>query len=379
MAKPVKVAQLNRYIKQILTSDPILTNVSVIGEISNIKYHSTGHVYFTLKDETSKVSCFLPADVLRHIRYELEDGMEIIAIGYVSIFERGGTYSLNIKDIELTGIGNLAAAFERLKAKLAAEGLFDESLKKPLPEFPEKVAIVTSATGAAVQDITKIIKSRNNYVDIFVYPVLVQGPGAAPDIAAAIADINRRFPETDVMIVGRGGGSMEELWAFNEEIVARAIHESLIPVISAVGHETDFTISDFVADRRAETPTAAAVMAVPDIGELKKYIASLKDELLRTLKHKAEYKTKLLEANSPEAMLLYIKNKIMTYEMRIKYANSQLQDLNPANIIERGFAAIVDENGKLISSADRLDKGDKFTAVFRDGKVKAEVLERGGN
>lgn len=377
--KPVKVSQLNKYIKQILTSDPILSNISVIGEISNIKYHSTGHVYFTLKDEASRINCFLSADVLRRIRYELEDGMEITAIGNITLYERGGSYSLNIKDIELTGIGNLAAAFEKLKAKLASEGLFDEAHKKPIPAFPDKVAVVTSPTGAAVQDIIKIIKSRNNYADVLVYPVLVQGPGAAPDIAHAIGEINRLFPETDVMIVGRGGGSMEELWAFNEEIVARAIYESRIPVISAVGHETDFTIADFVSDRRAETPTAAAVMAVPDIEELRRYVKALKDELLRNLKHRTEYKTKLLEANSPKAMLLYIRNKIATYEMRIKFAQNQLNDLNPANIIERGYAAIIDSEGKIVTSARTLERGSTFTAIFHDGRVRAEVLEKEEN
>lgn len=374
--KPVKVSQLNRYIKQLLSSDPILSGISVIGEVSNIKYHSTGHVYFTLKDEISKINCFLSADILPKIRYELTDGMEINAIGNITLYERGGSYSLNIKDIELTGIGTLAARFEALKTKLVAEGLFDEMHKKELPSFPKKVAVITSPTGAAVQDIIKIIKSRNNYVDIIVYPVLVQGLGAAREIADAIEDVNVRMPDIDVMIVGRGGGSMEELWAFNEEIVARAIYKSDIPVISAVGHETDFTISDFAADRRAETPTAAAVMAVPDTEELKKYIKSLKAELLRNFKHSVEYKSKILESNSPQAMLIYIKNKITTYEMKIKFSLNQLTDLNPANIIERGYAAIIDENGKLVSSAEKLTEGDIFTAVFNDGRVRAGVLKK---
>ncbi len=374
--KPVRVSQLNRYIKQLLTSDPILSNISVIGEISNIKYHYTGHVYFTLKDENSKINCFLSSDVLPRIKHELTDGMEITAIGSITLYERGGSYSLNIKDIEFSGIGNLAAEFEKLKSKLKSEGLFDEAHKKQLPTFPKKVAVVTSPTGAAVQDIIKIIKARNRYVDILVYPVQVQGLGAAPDISHAIVEINRRFPDTDVMIVGRGGGSMEEIWAFNEEAVARAIYESKIPVISAVGHETDFTIADFTADRRAETPTAAAVMAVPDIEELKKYTKSLKSELVRSLKHSIEYKSKLLESNSPEAMLLYIKNKIAAYEMRMKFSLNQLHDLNPANIIERGYAAIIDEKGKLINGAATLESGDTFTAIFRDGKVKATVIEK---
>ena len=256
--KPVKVSQLNGYIKRILQTDPLLGNVSVIGEISNLKFHGSGHVYFSMKDEGSRLNCFLPADRAQNLRYELSEGMEITASGYIYLYERGGSYSLNIRDIEVAGLGNLSIAFEKLKAKLEAEGLFDKEHKKEIPFFPEKIAVVTSETGAAVRDILKIIKSRNNYVDVLIYPVLVQGPSAAGEIAHAIADINEKWPDIDTIITGRGGGAMEELWAFNEEIVARSIYASKIPVISAVGHETDFTIADFVADRRAETPTAAA-------------------------------------------------------------------------------------------------------------------------
>lgn len=376
--KPVKVSQLNSYIKRILSTDPILGNISVVGEISNIKYHGSGHVYFSLKDENSKINCFLGADTLRHIRYELEDGMEIIAFGYVSVYERGGSYSLNIRDIEVQGMGDLAVAFEKLKNKLAAEGIFDEAHKKPLPFFPKRVAVVTSETGAAVHDILETIKKRNNYADVLVYPVLVQGPGAAPEISEAIRDINRRFPDIDVMIVGRGGGSAEELWAFNEEIVARAIYESVIPVISAVGHETDFTIADFAADRRALTPTAAAVMAVPDIHELKGYTEKLKDDMLHALKKQAEYKERLMEAANPEVLKHSLINMINLSTLKAENAYKQLCDLNPMNIVERGYAAVTDENGKLMSRAADFEKGDVFKAVFRDGSIKARVLDKGG-
>lgn len=376
--KPVKVSQLNSYIKRILSTDPILGNISVVGEISNIKYHGSGHVYFSLKDENSKINCFLGADTLRHIRYELEDGMEIIAFGYVSVYERGGSYSLNIRDIEVQGMGDLAVAFEKLKNKLAAEGIFDEAHKKPLPFFPKRVAVVTSETGAAVHDILETIKKRNNYADILVYPVLVQGPGAAPEISEAIRDINRRFPDIDVMIVGRGGGSAEELWAFNEEIVARAIYESAIPVISAVGHETDFTIADFAADRRALTPTAAAAMAVPDIHELKGYTEKLKDDMLHALKKQAEYKERLMEAANPEVLKHSLINMINLSTLKAENAYKQLCDLNPMNIVERGYAAVTDENGKLMSRAADFEKGDVFKAIFRDGSIKARVLDKGG-
>ena len=228
--KPVKVSQLNGYISRVLQTDPLLGILSVIGEISNLKYHGSGHVFFSLKDEKSTVNCFLAAGNLRHIRYELAEGMEIIAHGYISVYQAGGRYSLNIRDIDVAGQGDLAAAFEKLKEKLAAEGLFDEAHKKPLPEYPKKIAVVTSETGAAVRDIIKIIKRRNDVTSVLVYPVLVQGPDAAPDIAAAIEDINR-MDDIDIIITGRGGGSMEDLWAFNEEIVARSIYRSVIPVI----------------------------------------------------------------------------------------------------------------------------------------------------
>ncbi|MBR6499939.1 MAG: exodeoxyribonuclease VII large subunit, partial [Firmicutes bacterium] len=249
--KPVSVSRLNAYIKRILQSDPILGNVSVIGEISNLKYHSTGHVYFTLKDEDSKISCFLSSEQRRHLRYELDNGMEITATGYIYLYERGGSYSLNVNNIEISGLGDLQIAFQQLKEKLQKEGLFDSKYKKPLPAFPKRIAVVTSATGAAVRDVISIISGRTQMTDILVCPCLVQGPEAARDIARTIEAVNAQCPDVDVMIVGRGGGSMEELWAFNEEIVARAIFLSKIPVISAVGHETDFTIADFVADRRA--------------------------------------------------------------------------------------------------------------------------------
>ena len=283
--KPVKVSQLNNYIKRILQSDPILGSVSVIGEISNLKFHNSGHVYFSLKDEKSRINCFLAADNVDAVEDMLVEGNEVTARGYIYLYERGGSYSLNVRTMESAGRGDLAAAFEKLKAKLEKEGIFDPAHKKVLPFFPQKVAVVTSPTGAAVRDIVKIITGRNDCVDIVIYPVLVQGPYAAEEIAHAIKDINENHSDVDIIITGRGGGSMEELWAFNEECVARSIYGSDIPVISAVGHETDFTISDFAADRRAETPTAAAQMAVPDTKELRDRIEALCTEMKLSLIH----------------------------------------------------------------------------------------------
>lgn len=395
--KPIKVSQLNGYIKRVLQMDPLLGNVSVIGEISNLKYHSTGHVYFTLKDETSKINCFLAAENLRELRYELSDGIEIVANGYIYLYERGGSYSLNVRDISIEGVGNLTAAFERLKEKLSREGFFDEKYKKPIPFFPKKVAVITSETGAAVRDIIKIIKSRNNIVDVLVYPCLVQGPGAAADIANAIGEVNRLFPEIDTIIVGRGGGSMEELWAFNEEVVARSIFASRIPIISAVGHETDFTISDFVADRRAETPTAAAQMAVPDISALKEHVENQKENLIHIMERLIKYMELRIKNNSIETLSGSMNHRMLIHAMkaetlykemsgslgsrlgewssRTEQLKASLDALNPRNIMDRGYAAILDGQGKLAGSVGRFETGDNLTAVMRDGEIACKVVE----
>ncbi len=393
--KPISVSQLNSYIKRVLQSDPLLGNVTVIGEISNLKYHSTGHVYFTLKDQNSKLSCFLPADQVRSLRYELSDGMEIHASGYVYLFERGGTYSLNIRDITVAGVGNLSLAFEKLKEKLAAEGLFDERKKKPLPFFPRKIAVVTSESGAAVKDIVKIIKNRNTIVDVLIFPCQVQGPAAAGEIAGAIRKLNEKFPELDLMIVGRGGGSMEELWAFNEELVVRSIFASKIPVISAVGHETDITMADFVADKRAETPTAAAQMAVPHIGELRNYLNAERDFLIKSLKDYIKYAEMKIESKNISALKMSLENKIQknyhiisslkanldhTIESLIiekeRYLDSlhgTLEQLNPMGILDKGYVALADIEGGLISSVEALEKGRLVQAIFSDGRAKMTV------
>lgn len=398
--KPIRVSQLNSYIKRLLQSDPLLGNVSVIGEISNLKHHGSGHVYFTLKDENSRINCFLSSDTLRDIRFELADGMEIVAEGYIYLYERGGSYSLNIRDIRVEGMGNLSIAFEKLKEKLAGEGLFDEKYKKPLPAFPRNIGVITSETGAAVRDIISIIKGRNDVVHVLVFPVLVQGPGAAAEIAEAIRMVNEKFPHFDTLIVGRGGGSREELWAFNEEIVARSIFQSVIPIISAVGHEIDFSISDFVADKRAETPTAAAQMAVPDTKELKLALNQYRESLERRLENHLRMMDLKLRAMSPGQMaqtLLHriqrealscehlkkemenhLTSEIRTRENQIHGIKDQLAALNPLNIMERGYAAILDGQGILRSSASDFSKDDPLTARFRDGRVDCIVVESAG-
>lgn len=396
-AKPVKVSQLNAYIKRILQSSPVLSNVTVIGEVSNLKFHSSGHVYFSLKDEKGKISCFLPADIAVSMDKSIEEGTEAVVTGYIYLYERGGSYSINVKTIEKSGTGNLAAEFEKLKKKLEAEGLFDRSAKKPLNPFPRRVAVVTSDTGAAVHDIIKIIRSRNRYVDILVCPVLVQGPSAASDISSMITELNEKCQDTDVIITGRGGGSMEELWAFNEESVARAIAASDIPVISAVGHETDFTIADFAADVRAETPTAAAVLAVPDINELVMYTEELMQSIDAYMDSILERNYLRLQGSGIVQMshLLYsmisgremeIKalfnvlefetdSRLEKLESRIESLRDTIENLNPSRILEKGYSIIKDENDLCITEIGDLRSGNEIKIVMRGGDAGALITE----
>lgn len=396
-AKPVKVSQLNAYIKRILQNSPVLSNVTVIGEVSNLKFHSSGHVYFSLKDESGRISCFLPGEIAVSMDSSITDGTEAVVTGYIYLYERGGTYSINVRSIERSGTGNLAAEFEKLKQKLEAEGLFDRSAKKPLKPFPRKVAVVTSDTGAAVQDILKIIRSRNRYVDIMVCPVLVQGPAAASDISSMIRELNEKCPDTDVIITGRGGGSMEELWAFNEESVARAIAASDIPVISAVGHETDFTIADFVADVRAETPTAAAVLAVPDINELVMYADELQQILDTCMDSVLERNYLRLQGLGIDQMPHLLDSMISGREMelkallnvlefetdsrlnqlenRIKSCGDTIENLNPSRILDRGYSIIKGDDDSCITDIGRLDSGNEIKIVMRSGEAGAVIKE----
>ncbi|MBR2620381.1 MAG: exodeoxyribonuclease VII large subunit [Firmicutes bacterium] len=397
--KPVRVSQLNSYIKRILQSDPILGNISVIGEISNLKFHSSGHVYFSLKDEDSKVSCFLPAGNVGRIGFQLKEGIEVTAHGYIYLYERGGSYSINIRDMESAGQGDLAAAFEKLKLKLQQEGLFSQEKKKPIPVFPYKVAVVTSPTGAAVRDILKIIKQKNDVVDIMVYPVLVQGPAAPEEIAHAITDINENHTDVDVIITGRGGGSAEELWAFNDENVARSIYASNIPVISAVGHETDFTIADFVADLRAETPTAAAERAVPDTRELREYIDSIYSENRRNLKMLLEDRKKHLQLLDPKAFGRDLQSRVAMDHMRIENIMDDMTDniqsmirdkkyrlmllketldgADPKAILKKGYSVITDENGVIVRDASVLEEDQLINIEAAVGHAKARVVSSG--
>ena len=372
--KPVSVTQLNEYISRVLTTDPLLGNIRVTGEITNLKYHSTGHVYFSIKDETSKVNCFFPASYVKTSKVKLEDGMKIIINGYINVYKKGGTYTLFIRSVEDCGAGELASAFEILKQKLDAEGLFAPEKKKPIPKFPKKIGIVTSETGAALQDILKIIKGRTNLVDIVIFPVLVQGAGAAADIAGMLDVISENFDDIDTLIVGRGGGAAEDLQAFNEEIVARAIYRCKIPVISAVGHEIDFTIADFVADRRAETPTAAAEMAVPDMAELRNRVEIFKNNLVSEMNGKIKL-DELTASNYLMSMQNALRNIMASAEHRLEKYSLILEENNPTNILGKGYSLMQDMDGGVISSVSAVKAGGEYMVRLKDGTVKVSAVD----
>lgn len=393
--KPISVSQLNNYIKRTLQTDPLLGNVSVTGEISNLKFHDSGHVYFSLKDESSRINCFIASDNLMTLGCMPSEGMEVVIGGYIYLYMRGGSYSLNVRTMEESGQGELAAAFEKLKRKLEAEGLFDKERKREIPLFPGKIALVTSPTGAAVRDMIKIITGKNDFVDILICPVLVQGPNAAGEIAAAIDDLNKNHPDVDVIIAGRGGGSMEELWAFNEEIVARSIYASHIPVISAVGHEIDFTISDFVADMRAETPTAAAERAAPDTGGIRGQLETMEQEMKNRLTAITREKRRLLEALDPEVFGRNLKSRIAfdrlnadnimsdaesrmrsmltTLRHRIQLAGEAVESSSPRAIMDRGYSIVTDEDGKVVKNADALADRQLINIEAAKGRATARV------
>lgn len=366
--RPVSVTQLNDYIGRVLQTDPLLGNISVIGEISNLKYHSSGHVYFSLVDEGSKVNCFLPSSYAQTLPWRLGDGMEAVVRGYINVFKKGGTYTLFVRSLEVSGDGSLAAAFQLLKDKLQQEGLFDPAHKKPIPVFPKKVGIVTSETGAAVRDILKIIQSRTKMTDVIVFPVLVQGEGAAADISAMLDYINENYTDIDTLIVGRGGGSMEDLWAFNEEPVARAIYRSRIPVISAVGHETDFTISDFAADKRAETPTAAAELAVPDDEKLKEKLQWHRQNLLLQLENKVRYQ-RLRSDQCRLDLQVLLRSRLDMYRHELEKRRLLLEENSPKRLLARGYAVVESADGRMVASVSDLHEGSDYRIRMQDGDV----------
>ena len=393
----LSVSQLNRYIKMNFDADENLANIFISGEISNFTNHyRTGHLYFTLKDDSAAVRAVMFNSSAKRLKFMPEDGMKVIARGRVSVYEASGQYQLYVDDMQPDGVGALNLAYEQLKEKLQKEGLFSELHKKPLPPYPEKVGVITSPTGAAVRDIINVLGRRFPYAEIVFCPVLVQGDGAHLQLTDAVNLFNSERA-ADVIIIGRGGGSIEDLWEFNDEGLARAVYNSEIPVISAVGHETDFTICDFVADMRAPTPSAAAELAVPDANELQYALSALKNRMFLNVssgiadrRSRLEYLTSKGALKSPDEMLSNRSQRLDTafskmlssYENRIGgkkvefiSAATALSKLDPMSVLMRGFAFVSDKNGKNIYSSQALAKGDKINVRFHDGSAVCEVKE----
>ncbi|CAB1247078.1 exodeoxyribonuclease VII (large subunit) [Ruminococcaceae bacterium BL-6] len=364
------VTQLNRYLKSIFDGDAHLANVFLTGEISNFTDHyRSGHLYFSLKDDRSVIRAVMFAQQARRLKFRPGDGMRVIARGRVSVYEQSGQYQLYVQDMQPDGLGALNLAFEQLKKRLAAEGLFDPERKKSLPKFPQSVGVVTSPTGAAVQDIRQILGRRYPLAQVVLCPVLVQGEGAAEQIAEAIRRFNR-LRCADVLIVGRGGGSIEDLWAFNEEIVARAVAESEIPVISAVGHETDYTICDFAADLRAPTPSAAAELAVPDVRELLSSVSSAGIRMKQALSLDLR---RMQTDRLVERMVRQMKREVETGKMMLSQKSAALDTLSPLRVLERGYAVALDPKGAALKNAADAVPGEPLTLLLSRGKLACRV------
>ena len=391
---PITVSELNLYIKDKVAEDEFLNSVFVKGEISNFKHHYTGHMYFTLKDEKSLIKCVMFKSSTATLNFVPKDGMKVMVLGSVGVFERDGVYQIYAKAMEQDGIGNLYEAYEKLKAKLEEEGLFDETHKKKIPFMPETIGVLTSSTGAVIRDIINVSTRRNPNVHIRLLPVPVQGEGAGDVIARAIRFMNER-KLADVLIIGRGGGSLEDLWPFNEEVVARAIYDSEIPIISAVGHETDFTIADFVADLRAPTPSAAAELAVEDVEEIKNTIGLYNRRLKMALQKKTEVMRlrydKVMSAHIFREPLYRINDYYIQIDKMIKSIENasvkkvkdskidatrlitKLDTLSPLKTLIRGYC-IAESDGKMVSKAKDLKKDMELDLRFQDGNKKARVL-----
>lgn len=392
---PITVTDLNKYIKGRIDNDEMLNNVLVKGEISNFKNHYTGHMYFTLKDENSLIKCVMFKTYTTHLSFMPKDGMKVIILGGVSVFERDGVYQIYAKAMKEDGLGNLYVAYEELKNKLSNEGLFDEKYKKPIPFMPKTIGVLTSNTGAVIRDIINVSTRRNPNVNIRLYPVPVQGSGAGEKIAEGIELMNKN-KLADVLIIGRGGGSIEDLWPFNEEIVARAMFNSEIPIISAVGHETDFTIADFVADLRAPTPSAAAELAVANIDDVRETLKTYNNRYKVSLKKKIElmkmsyekcmtrqaFKNPTQKINE-QYMLIDMKVKSLQNSILLKIKEdktkfvkevAKLDALSPLKTLTRGYSIISKQDGRIAKEVKDLSQGEKVSIRLSDGKVDAQVL-----
>ena len=398
--KVLSITQINEYIRSRLDVDPLLGNVAVCGEISNYKVYPSGHHYFTLKDEGGALKCVMFKGSALRLRFRPENGMKVIAMGKISVYPRDGAYQLYVAAMAMDGFGDLHAAFEQLKAKLAAQGLFDPAHKKPIPKYPGRIGIVTSSAGAAVHDMLRILKKRYPLAHVYLFPVRVQGVEAPAEIVGAIRYANY-YKLADLLIVGRGGGSIEDLWAFNDEHVAHAIYESEIPVISAVGHEPDVTISDYVADLRAATPSNAAELAVPDQDALRQTLDSMASSMATILKRQVSGAAQHLRAlaaspalRSPTGYLeqkaknvQLLKNLLMAAQVqsverkqrRYVELTAKLDAMSPLKVLTRGYAMAQTEAGDVIRSIEQVSNTDRICVNVSDGTISAVVEDRKGN
>ena len=390
--RALDISEANSYIKRILVNDPILYNLKVKGEISNFKVHSSGNVYLSLKDENSKLNCVIfKSNYDKNL--ELKNGIKVIASGYISVYERDGSYQLYINSIEIEGIGNLYIEFNKLKEKLSKEGLFDPKYKKAIPTIPKSIGVITSPTGAVIRDIINVIKRRYPKVAVKLYPVTVQGDKSADNICEGIRFFND-MKNVDTIIVGRGGGSIEELWSFNEEIVAREVFKSEIPIISAVGHETDFTICDFVSDMRAPTPSAAAEIATPSLLDLEHKLNNIRNRMNRSLINQVQIdehrlksvlerinnylKSYTIKDNIIQLDKIYdkitfeVENNLNIEKERLMNMGAILHNLSPLATIDRGYS-IVQKEGKVINSIKEIEFKDDIDIVLKDGSIECVV------
>lgn len=395
MAGVYSVSQINLYIKRMFSEDFALSNLSIKGEVSNCKYHTSGHIYFSLKDESGVLACVMFAGNRTGLKFKMEEGQTVIVSGSVNVYERDGRYQMYAKEISLDGDGQLYKKFEELKLRLEEMGMFSAAYKKEIPRYAMKIGVVTAKTGAVIQDIVNISKRRNPYVNLYLYQTLVQGEGASESIANAIKSMDEMG--MDLIIVGRGGGSIEDLWAFNEEITARAVFECKTPIISAVGHETDTTIVDFVADLRAPTPSAAAEIAVFDYAAFEKSLADYKYTLNKLVTINLEFKKNQLEHNKTKLKFLSPSNQILQKRQYMDDINEKLKNsllnktkdrrhllsiyseklngLSPLNRLGNGYAFITDNYGKPLSDATSVQQNDMLNIQLKTGLIKSKVTD----
>ena len=388
------VSDVTRYIKSLLSQEQALQHLMVRGEISNFRCYPSGHCYFTLKDAASTLKCVLFSSRAQRLRFQPVNGLQVVATGNITVYEKDGAYQLLVDTLLPEGTGDLALAYEQLKEKLQAEGLFDQAHKQSLPRFPHRIGVVTSSAGAVLRDIYHVISHRWPAAQIVLYPVQVQGEGSAEQVAAGIEFFNRRHR---VLIAGRGGGSMEDLWSFNEEIVVRAIYASKIPIISAVGHETDFTLADFAADVRAATPSQAAELAVPDRSELVRYVDSLSARLVQITKRQLQNKRLRLNAalqstalRAPQQLLAERRQRLDKASLRLQQlmeaalkqrrhrlelALGKLDMLSPMHVLRRGYG-LIEHGNSIVTSVKQIKPGDELVLTFKDGRIRATAGDK---